>query len=222
MVVPRADGRRSQEQRRAGSHALILDAAVQGLVEDGYAATTTVAVQARAGVSRGRLLHYFPSRDAVLVAAAQRLARERVAEMERAIARSPLGRTRGGQRLDRAVELLWSTFHEPYFWAAMELWIAARTNAELREHLLPGERRLGDAIAHVVATIFGPEHSAHRDFDDLRELLFTSMRGVAVTYAIDARDPTSDPHLALWRRTARRMLAAGDPGGDPAPEATRG
>jgi AcrR family transcriptional regulator len=49
-----------QVQRRADSRALILDAAVQCLVEDGYRSTTTVAIQARAGVSRERLLPLRP------------------------------------------------------------------------------------------------------------------------------------------------------------------
>ena len=36
------------------------------------------------------------------------------------------------------------------------------------------------------------------------------MRGVALTYAIDPRDPTTDPHLGLWKRTARSMLDGRD------------
>ena len=38
------------------------------------------------------------------------------------------------------------------------------------------------------------------------ELLFTSMRGVALVYAFDDRPATTDPHLALWKRLAARML----------------
>ena len=40
----------------------ILSAAIACLLEDGYAATTTMRVQERAGVSRGKLLHHFPSK----------------------------------------------------------------------------------------------------------------------------------------------------------------
>ena len=204
MAAPTPPARRTQGERRASSQALILDAAVSGLVEDGYAHTTTVAIQARAGVSRGRLLHHFPSRAALLVAAAQHLAVERLADLET----WPYSGTSGPERIDQAVEILWETFRQPYFWAAMELWTAARTDESLRTELLPEERRLGVAIHHVTATVFGPVHSRHPAFRDTRELLFTSMRGVALTYAIDPRDPTTDPHLELWKRTARGMLAA--------------
>jgi AcrR family transcriptional regulator len=212
VASPSPRVRRTQGERRASSHALILDAAVRCLVEDGYVGTTTVTIQARAGVSRGRLLHHFPSRDAVLIAAAHHLAVERITEMERWVEQSTYGLTSGAERIDRATELLWETFRQPYFWAAMELWAVARTNEELRESLLPEERRLGLAIQHVITTMFGPVHSSHPAFPEVRELLFTSMRGVATTYAIDRRDPKTDPHLDLWQRTARRMLGA-----DPAP-----
>jgi AcrR family transcriptional regulator len=196
--------RRTQDERRASSHTLILDAAVRSLVEDGYHGATTVTIQERAGVSRGRLLHHFPSRSALLVAAAQHLAVERITDVDG----WPHAGTSGPERVDRAVELLWETFRQPYFWAAMELWTAARTDEVLRTELLPEERRLGQAIQQVVAVVFGPVHSTHPAFDDVRELLLTSMRGVALTYAIDPRDPATDPHLDLWKRIARQVLDA--------------
>ena len=41
-------------------------------------------------------------------------------------------------------------------------------------------------------------------------LLLSSMRGVALTYAFETRDPTTDPNLLTWRRLARQMLEVGD------------
>ena len=211
MASPDPQVRRTQQERRASSRGLILDAAVRTLVEQGYPRTTTVTIQERAGVSRGRLLHHFPSRDALLIAAAHYLVTERINEMERWVARSAYGQTTGAERVDQAVELLWQTFHQPFFWASMELWTVARTNEELRRGLFPEERRLGLAIRHVIATMFGPAHSSHPAFPEIRELLFTSMRGVALSYAIDPKDPSTDPHLSLWQATARRMLDAEHP-----------
>src|SRR6478735_1070228 len=112
--------------RRADSRALILDAAVQALVSHGYAGASTVVIQRLAAVSRGRLLHYFPSREQLLVAAAQRLAAERIGEMELWFESAPTIEADGVERIDYAVALLWKTFRQPYFWAAMELWLAAR------------------------------------------------------------------------------------------------
>lgn len=193
--------------RRADSRALILDAAVQALVSHGYAGASTVVIQRLAGVSRGRLLHYFPSRGQLLVAAAQRLAGERIREMELWFESAPTIDADGVERIDYAVALLWKTFRQPYFWAAMELWLAARTDPALRNELATSEHRLGRAIESVIATMFGPSHSSHPAFADTRDLLFTSMRGVALTYAIEDRDPDADPHLQRWQGLARTLLA---------------
>src|SRR5262245_11107930 len=66
-------GRRTQAERRATTQAKLLDAAVECLVEQGYAATSVVDVQQRAGVSRGALQHYWPSRAALMVDAVKAL-----------------------------------------------------------------------------------------------------------------------------------------------------
>lgn len=198
--------RRPHRERRADSRALILEAAVQALVLHGYSGASTVVIQGLAGVSRGRLLHYFPSREQLLVAAAQHLAVERINEMEAWFESAPAAATGAVERIDYAVALLWRTFRQPYFWAAMELWLAARTDPGLRSELAASEHRLGRAIEHVIATMFGPVHSSHPAFADTRELLFTSMRGAALTYAIDERDPDTDPHLEVWRTLARVRL----------------
>jgi AcrR family transcriptional regulator len=201
---PRPLGRR--EERTATSRARILDAAVACLVESGYAGATTLRIQARAGVSRGRLLHHFPSRDELLVAASRHLATERLAASSAGV--EQLGDELSlGERLDRAVELLWESFSEPHFWAAVELWTAARTNDELRESVLPEERAVGATIRTNLDRFYGPTLVAHPDYPYVRDLLFTSMRGVGLTYALEHRsDPRTDPHLALWKKLARTLL----------------
>ena len=188
------------------SRARILDAAVACLVESGYAGATTLRIQARAGVTRGRLLHHFPSRDQLLVAASRHLATERLrrtGERVETLAAS----ASDDERLERAVELLWETFSEPHFWAAVELWTAARTNDELRGALLPEEREVGAAVRALISRFFGAELAAHPRFAEVRDLLFTSMRGVGLAYAMEHRDPRTDPHLALWKSVAKTLLS---------------
>lgn len=201
--APRMTGRR--EERTAASRSRILDAAVACLVESGYAGATTLQIQARAGVSRGRLLHHFPSRDLLLVAASRHLAIERI-RGARAQLDEDAEYLEPEQRLDRAVDRMWQTFSEPYFWAAVELWTAARTNEELRTVLLPEEREVGAEIRLWLDRFFGPELCAHPRYAMVRDLLFTSMRGVGLTYALDHREPATEPHLTLWKAFARTLL----------------
>ncbi|WP_082522763.1 TetR/AcrR family transcriptional regulator [Geodermatophilus sp. Leaf369] len=197
---------RSRSERSADSRALILDAAVACLVSDGYAGASTLAVQARAGVSRGRLLHHFPSREELLVAATSHLAETMLTEAADHAVEVGAAITDPAERVDRCVELIWATFFEPPFWAAMELWNAARTDAALRAALRPQERRLRAAIRGVGDRIWGPTVTSSPRYPVVSELLFTSMRGVAIAYAFEDRPPATDPHVAMWQSLARELL----------------
>ncbi|AIJ22118.1 TetR family transcriptional regulator [Amycolatopsis methanolica 239] len=209
MVIPVVTETRTRQDRAAGTRTLILDAAVECLVELGYAGASTLAIQAKAGVSRGRLLHHFPSRDELLVAATQHLTATRLAQTEVRVAEQLAGEPEGPRRVERCIELLWMTFHEPVFWAAVELWTAARTNEALAAALRPEERALRDAIRRVGDRIWGPAVCTHPNYPELRELLFTSMRGAALPYTFERRrQPANDPHVALWKSLAHRLLFA--------------
>ncbi|MGW1675840.1 TetR/AcrR family transcriptional regulator [Saccharopolyspora sp. NPDC002376] len=197
---------RTRQERAADSRTLILEAAVACLVEHGYAGASTLAIQAKAGVSRGRLLHHFPSRDELLVAAAQHLTRDRLVQTEQRVAEQLADMPEGPRRVDRCIDLLWETFHEPHFWAAMELWTAARTNPALSAALRPEERRLRRAIRSVSDRIWGPSVCDHPVYPQLREMLFTSMRGAALAYAFEDRSPSRSAHLEVWKSITRRLL----------------
>ena len=60
--------RRTQAERSASTRARILKAAIDCLHQQGYGATTTVSVAARAKVSRGAMLHHFPSKADLMLA----------------------------------------------------------------------------------------------------------------------------------------------------------
>lgn len=188
------------QQRAWDTRSRILEAAVACLAEEGYTASTTSRVQARAGVSRGSLLHQFPSKDDLLVAAVQHLAAARTSDLD-----GQPERTVGD--VDASVEALWDTLHGPLFSATLELWVAAKNNPGLAVVLAPRERELGRTIRAAIAEMFGPDLAAREGFDDLVSLLLTSMRGVALTYTFEQRDHRHDPNLATWKRLAHRYLA---------------
>jgi AcrR family transcriptional regulator len=198
--------RRSRTDTAAESRTRILDAAVACLVEQGFAQTSTVTIQNRAGISRGGLLHHFGSREELLAAAANHLATLRV-EQERVTGVHKMrGTETDAERLDVAIEVLWATFQQPHFVAATELWIAARTTPGLPALILEQERTLGKAITGVTDQIFGESLCCRSAYPELRDVLLTSMRGVALTYFFNPRDYTREPYLARWRTVGRAVL----------------
>lgn len=137
--------RRAQHERTAATRSRVLDATVASLIEDGYAATTVSAVQNRAGVARGTLLHHFPTRASLLVGVVDDVANRRLRVLE-----TPTGAPGGW---DAAVDLVWNDLQSPEFLAVLELWVAARTDADLRSALVPVERTVFDAVHRAVATV---------------------------------------------------------------------
>ncbi|WP_244931151.1 TetR/AcrR family transcriptional regulator [Nocardioides sp. W7] len=146
--------RRTQAERTAATRARLIDAAYDCLLETGYAATTVGAVQERAGVARGTLLHHFPTRASLMVGVVEDIADRRLAVLASPDAPPT------GQGWDAVVDLLWRDLQSPAFLAALELWVAARTDEPLREALVPLQERLFAAIHRAVTALVGDDPRA--------------------------------------------------------------
>jgi AcrR family transcriptional regulator len=68
-AAPRA--RRTNEARSAETRGRLIEATVASLNNVGYAGTTTILVNEMSGVTRGGLLHHFPSKVDLLIATAE-------------------------------------------------------------------------------------------------------------------------------------------------------
>lgn len=128
-----------QEVRSREMRARLLRACVECLVERGFAGTSTTLVSERAGVSRGAQLHHFPTKNDLVVAAVEHLAETRGDELSQALASLPTG----ARRTRACLRVLADHFASPVFTAALELWVAARTDPALLAAVAPLELRLG-------------------------------------------------------------------------------
>ncbi|MGW6378137.1 TetR/AcrR family transcriptional regulator [Rhodococcus sp. NPDC055112] len=179
-------GPRTQAQRTAATRAKLLDAAIELLVEVGYARTSTQEIARRAGVSRGAQLHHFPTKESLVVAAVEHLMEMRLTEI--------LG---AQPDPDHGVETLVDAFTGPLFYAALELWVAARTDPGLHEAMIPLERKVGDALRLGSTEVMGGRMSM-----DSIDLSIELARGLAVSALF--RTPESDSEfrkrlLPVWK-----------------------
>jgi AcrR family transcriptional regulator len=192
--------RRTQAERREATRTKLLDAAVECLTEQGYAATSVVDVQQRAGVSRGALQHYWPSRAALMVDAVKALFDSMAARLRADMAAHAARVTNPNptRRIAVAIQLLWSSFDSSLYRAELELWVAARHDAELRPLVVEHDRRLGAEITALCRDMFGPQLAAHPRFPQAIELLTHAMRGAALVVDLH---PKRRPHLVPeWHR----------------------
>ncbi len=189
---------RTQQQRRDETRRALLDAAVESLIEVGFARTTTLEVQRRAEVSRGALLHHFPSKTELLVAAIDHLAEMRARELKVLAAALPAESTKSA-RTDAVLELLWQCFSGTFFQVAMELRTAARTDPELRPALTTAERALRDRILAQARSLFGKEVGEHPGLPRALDLTLQLMIGAAMTAVLHGDDAMLRDLIADWK-----------------------
>ena len=194
--------RRTQEERSAETRARLLDATVESLIEVGYAHTTTTAVCTRAGLSRGAQLHHFPTKAELVIAAVAHLTMRRAKEV-----REEAKRLAGlDDRIEAALELIWTSFSGPLFYAALELWVAARTDPELHENLFRFERGVGKAMGQLWQEFAGASQAGESHFDDVLELTFYVMRGMALQKILKDDDTARRRLYQMWKRLVAEAL----------------
>jgi AcrR family transcriptional regulator len=177
----------------------LLLAAVDTLIDKGYAATTVAAVQARAGVSRGALLHHYPTKASLLLEAVEFLAAAQVEDLDRRAADlAGTAEADLGQRTQLWLDLMWSSFSSRLFTAVLELWIAARTEPELRAQLIPYERRLGARLRRVAQRLLGPDMD-QAEAGRLFAMTLVYYRGLALSGLLDLTPKARRDLLAQWR-----------------------
>ena len=155
MSTAQANGRVPQGERSRAMRQRLLDATVECLVERGWSGTSTTLVSERAGVSRGAQLHHFPSKSSLVLAAVEHLSDVRGAELREAARALPSGR----RRTRAVLGMLADHFTSPVFTAALELWVAARTDSELHEAVGPLEQRIGRDTHRYTVELLGVDES---------------------------------------------------------------
>jgi AcrR family transcriptional regulator len=183
-VTTGAATRIPQEERTRAMRARLLQATVEVLVERGFGGTTTTLVSQRAGVSRGAQLHHFPTKNDLVVAAVEHLTEVRGAELAAAATRLP----RGERRTRAVLTMLGDHFTSPVFTAALELWVAARTDQTLLAAVAPLEQRVGREVHRLTVELLGADESR----PGTRELIQATLDlvrglGLADTITDDAR-----------------------------------
>ncbi len=200
--------RRTQQERRAATRALILDCTVASLLERGYAATTISAVQERAGLARGTVQHHFPSKNELVIEATTFVVEARLERVRHeAQLLSP-----GARPIDAVVDLGWRDLNSPAFFVALELWVAARTEPALRDRLVQEERRLFAQLREVYTQVLGEPYASDPRTAEIVEFTVDLLTGLSLTTMLSGNLGEREAVLRQWKRAVAALL------GEPTPE----
>lgn len=201
---PATDSDSTRRVRREHTQSKLMKATIELLVEVGFAHASTPLIAQRAGVSRGAQTHHFPTRIQLVTAAVEWLADLRLAELERVSQDLPTG----AGRIPAALDLLWDSFSGDLYQAVLELWIASRTDAELKTAVASAERRLGQQLSALLAQLFGERIAAQPDFAERAQFVLSQLRGLAL---LDTFDGVSAAHRnAQWAFTRQTLISVLD------------
>jgi AcrR family transcriptional regulator len=197
--------RRTQDERSSAMRERLLDATIDCLVAYGYAGATVTRIAERAGVTRGAQVHHYRTKDDLVTAAVTHLATKSAEFGWSQIAGVAAAADPVGELLD----VLWDMHNGPTFTATVELWVAARTDEGLRQHVATVEPVLLSSLRDV-AERSGRLDTATLADSDLLDAVFTAMdtmRGLMISaWHLPARQRN-----ARWRRAREGLRAVFPP-----------
>lgn len=157
---------------------------------------------ARAGVSKGAVQHHFASKSELMATAVEHLTtriQERGAPDVRQLPAGP-------ERIAAAIDLLWNSYSGTLATAAMELWIAARTDPELRAAMRPVDRALARSALELLTSVSGdlPEDKAQSLF----WMTVNLTRGLALDAELGGDPRRREQLLEQWKQMATAHFAS--------------
>ncbi len=174
--------RLKQDEKSAETRRRLLDAAILSLIERGYANTTGSEIAERAGLSRGAQLYHFPTKEDLLTKAVEHLFQLMFEEMRQKVE----GLSGEADRPSHAVDFIWEMANGPLYQAWLELMIASRTDAYLRDSIREVNTRLTEFVQKTFRELFVPANVQIAGLELFPVMVVFMMEGLAI--GVDARE----------------------------------
>ncbi|CAM5483952.1 TetR family transcriptional regulator [Streptomyces avidinii] len=178
----------------------LLEAAVACLAEQGWARSTVSVVAERAGVSRGAAQHHFRTREELFTAAIEYMAEERSAAVRDLFPNGAAGAARAD-----VVAALIDMYTGPMFRAALQLWVAASHEEQLRPRVAELEARLGRETHRIAVELLGADESVPGVRETVQGLLDMA-RGLGLANVITDDTARRARVVAQWARILDAVL----------------
>lgn len=164
-------------ERSAATRLKLVEATVQCLHELGYHQTSTVIVTQRAKVSRGAMLHHFPSKADLMMATAEYIRQHRREAHRIHIERFKTAR----EKFLQLIDVLWEEFQTPTGIARIEMMLGSRNDPELGDRFATLnaelERRHKDLVWDMAQRL---NIRNRRKIDAFVQLYAAAVRGLAI------------------------------------------
>jgi AcrR family transcriptional regulator len=205
---PKFAPRRTQAERSETTRKQLLDAATKLIRQKGFGGLRTIEVASVAGVSRGALMHHFPSKHALVVAVLTHVNEVTFAQSTR---RAQLARS-SSDPIAEIIKDAQDFFLGDYFFIELAIAMSDDSTRRLRRetHQFTRQTRFSIEAAWLDTLISSgiPRQLA----SDILSLTLSAVRGFSVRLLIE-NDPEQFTRLMnVWRGIIHQHLAASIPG----------
>jgi len=176
-----------QAQKSAMTRDRILDAAINCFIELGYTNVTTAKVAQAAGVSRGAMLHHFPSKTELIQAAVEYLHDKLLEDYTRRVNAIPSS-LQGARRRRAGLAAYWEHLIGDLFVVYNELCVASRTDPELRAILENSQQLFERHIRESNEELFAEWKDRGHRFLLAMDVTKFMMEGLAANHLITDRE----------------------------------
>lgn len=196
--------RRTQAERSEAMRLRLIEATLRCLETDGYAGTTVSRIVEAAEVSRGAPVHHFPSKAALIAAAAEHLMRRIYVQLGEAVSKLDAS----DDRLGDLILMSWKeVFGATDNIVLLELLVASRRDPELAGMLqqlwMGAFQTLGMAANHYLM--------GNTSKDNVQQLMVLTqwlLRGMAADKHLVFNEEVIEHYLRLWCRLLGDHLKA--------------
>jgi len=201
----RRRARRTQAERSDAMRRRLLDATVESLAQDGYAGSTLSSIVRRAGVSRGAQVHHYPSKQALILDAAEDLMRRSY----RTLGAVLLSVADEDDRLEALIRAAWEQlFSTPLYRAYIELLTASQRDPVLAEALRTMLLRVRGLFEPAIEHYFEPAPGAKENLKALFLQMSSLLGGLAAQAHVLIDEAQVAKQLRLWARQTRLVMRA--------------
>ncbi|WP_282606162.1 TetR/AcrR family transcriptional regulator [Pelagibius sp. Alg239-R121] len=191
-----------QEARSARMRERILTATLDSIHELGYQNASTTEIASRAGVSRGAMLHHFPTKEVLIGSAVESLLEAEITDL-RGIADDYAHKK---LTIDDFVDYLWSRFSGRLFMITIDFLSSARTDEKLREAVIPVSLNFHKSLNEIWSQFFTYRKTSPHKVQILLNTTLCLMRGMGVQTIVRNDAEYYDGLRSNWKTILHRML----------------
>lgn len=191
-------------QRDLGTREKLISATVECMSEVGYFDTTTTLVAERAGLSRGALQYHFPKRQDLLVAVIDHVGQALVLSLKE----TSSGEGTVEDRLRNISTAYLRVFQSQTYLAQLQIWIGVRNDPHLQKKVENMVKQSAAEQDRLWKNAFSDLNIPSEVISDLRGLVISAIRGIALRAGRRLAPATFPPEIALLCDMAKNLLEA--------------